>query len=209
MYCPSIFLESRTPVLHELISSHSLGNWTCWANNQLVVNHIPFLLDASAGEFGTLFGHVAKANPIWEYLKEDVPSVVVFQGAQCYVTPSWYASKKKHGKVVPTWNYAVVHAHGHAAATHDRGWLLEHVTELSDKKEAGREIPWKVADAPENFTNKLTAGIVGITIPIQTLEGRWKVSQNKNEFDKEGVISGLHECKNAQEMEMAELVRNQ
>jgi len=209
MYCPSIFSEKRIPVIHDLISRHSLGTWTCWVNDQLVVNHIPFVLDDRVGEFGTLSGHVAKANPIWKFVSEAAPSVVVFQGAQAYITPSWYSSKKEHGKVVPTWNYAVVHAHGCASAIHDKHWLLEHITELSDRKEAGRDTPWKVTDAPENFTKKLTNGIVGISIPIRTLEGRWKMSQNKNELDKKGVVTGLQASASGQEKEMAEMIRTQ
>jgi len=193
MYCPVKFVENRLPVLHDLIRVHSLGTWTCWADDQLVVNHIPFYLDENTGEFGTLFGHVAKANPIWTLITDSTQSVVVFQGPQSYIRPAWYPSKKEHGKVVPTWNYAVVHAHGRPEIIEDKQWLLEHVAMLSDEQEAGQQDPWKVSDAPEEFTHKLVNGIVGISIPIQSLDGRWKVSQNKTIDDASGVVSGLNE----------------
>ena len=205
MYCPVKFAENRLPILHELMRSHSLGMWTCWVDNQLVVNHIPFVLDETAGEFGTLHGHVAKANPIWELINNDAVAVVVFQGPQSYITPSWYPSKLEHGKVVPTWNYAVVHAHGKPKVIRDKQWILNHVSTLSDEQEAGRKNPWKVSDAPEDFTNKLANGIVGISIPIKTLDGRWKVSQNKTSADAMGVVAGLNE--NSAGFESAELVR--
>jgi len=171
----------------------------------LVVNHIPFYLDEHAGEFGTIYGHVARANPIWKLIDENTESVVVFQGAQSYISPSWYPSKKEHGKVVPTWNYAVVHAHGKPNIIDDKQWLLDHVAMLSNEQESGRQIPWKVSDAPEQFTDKLANGIVGVSIPIQTLEGRWKVSQNKNTADAMGVVSGLNESCGG--TESAKLVR--
>jgi len=191
MYCPKEFVEDRVSVLHGLIQNHALGAWTCWADSQLVVNHIPFILDASQGEYGTLSGHVARANPIWKLITDQSPSVVVFQGADAYITPNWYPSKQEHGKVVPTWNYAVVHAHGQPNVIDDADWLLAHVASLSDQHEAGNDTPWKVSDAPEGYTKSLSRGIVGIEIPIRRLEGRWKVSQNKNDADKAGVIKGL------------------
>jgi len=206
MYCPKKFAENRLSVLHELIRSHSLGTWTCWVDNQLVVNHIPFVLDEAAGEFGTLYGHVAKANPIWTLIDGTTESVVVFQGPQSYITPSWYPSKRAHGKVVPTWNYAVVHAHGKPLVITEKRWLLSHVSMLSDEQEAGRRNPWEVSDAPEEFTDKLVNGIVGISIPIQRLDGRWKVSQNKNTADATGVIAGLMES--GDDVASAELVRD-
>lgn len=206
MYCPRQFVESRPSVLSELIHTHPLGTWTCWADNQLVVNHIPFVLDETTGEFGTLVAHVAKANPIWTSLTNNVPSVVVFQGAQTYISPSWYPSKQEHGKVVPTWNYAVVHAFGQPKAIDDKDWLLAHVTTLSDTHETGRAVPWKISDAPEKFVDTMIKGIVGIEIPIQTLEGRWKVSQNKNAADKAGVVAGLSENSDTSAQEMADLI---
>jgi len=206
MYCPLKFVEKRLPILHKLIRNHSLGTWTCWVDNQLVVNHIPFVLDETVGEFGALFGHVAKANPIWKLINSDTESVVVFQGPQSYITPSWYPSKQEHGKVVPTWNYAVVHAHGQPETVKDKQWLLDHVTLLSDEQEASRQNPWQVSDAPEEFTENLANGIVGISIPITALDGRWKVSQNKSVADATGVVAGLNE--NNSGVASAELVRD-
>ena len=218
MYCPRPFREDRLSALHALVRSHSLGAWTCWADNRLVVNHVPFLLAEEAGESGTLVGHVARGNPVWKSIANGdpdgarggvpgaVPSVVVFQGPQTYITPSWYPSKQVHGKVVPTWNYAVVHAHGRPRVIEDKAWLLAHVEQLSDTHEAERESPWRVSDAPQNYIDKMLDGIVGIEIPIQTLEGRWKVSQNKPPADKSGVAGGLSESPDAVAREMATLV---
>src|SRR5688572_21518133 len=142
MYVPEHFAETDVPVLHGLIRSHPLGTWVAWVNGELVANHLPFLVDSSRGRFGTLVGHVARANPVWHALVDTTPSVVVFQGPQKYITPSWYAAKMATGKVVPTWNYAVVHAHGSPRVTHDQNWLRAHVSELSDRHEQDKPVPW-------------------------------------------------------------------
>jgi transcriptional regulator len=207
VYCPKLFKEERKPVLHELMRSHPLATWTCWVDGQLAVNHIPFLLDETAGEHGSLLGHVGRANPIWKLLDSATPSVAVFQGAQCYISPNWYPSKQENGKVVPTWNYAVVHAHGQPKAIDDEAWLMDLVSKLSDVHETSQDRPWKVSDAPEKYMSSMARGIVGIEIPIQTLEGRWKVSQNKNEIDKAGVVRGLSESTEPEDIAMSELVQ--
>ena len=179
MYTPEHFEERDVTVLHALMRSHPLGAWVTHGEEGLVVNHIPFLVDSTRGEYGTLIGHVARANPIWKSLTEERACVVIFQGPQTYITPSWYASKQVHGKVVPTWNYAVVHAHGVPCAIDDRAWLLKHVTELSDLHESERAVPWSVSDAPPDFIDSMLKAIVGIEIPISTLVGKWKTSQNR------------------------------
>jgi transcriptional regulator len=120
MYVPTHFAESDVTVLHGLIRSRPFGTWVAWANGELVANHLPFLIDSSRGRYGTLVGHVARANPVWKALGDSTPSVVVFQGTHKYITPSWYPSKLATGKAVPTWNYAVVHAHGSPRVIHDR-----------------------------------------------------------------------------------------
>lgn len=207
MYLPQHFEERDVPVLHALIRSHPLGAWVTHADGALVVNHIPFLLDSNQGEYGTLIGHVARANPVWKAFSQGMASVVIFQGPQTYITPSWYPTKHAHGKAVPTWNYAVVHAHGVPRAIDDRNWLLEHVTQLSDLHESERAVPWSVSDAPPDYVDAMLKAIVGIEIPIGTVVGKWKTSQNRPLPDKLGTIAGLHERGDANSRQMASLVQ--
>jgi transcriptional regulator len=205
VYLPKLFEETRPEVLHALIRAHPLGAWVAWSGDGLVANNIPFLLDAQRGELGTLCCHVARPNPV-AALAGKVPSVVSFQGPQTYVTPSWYPSKQADGKVVPTWNYAVVHVHGHATFIDDRVWLLQHVGQLTDAQESGREHPWQVGDAPADYIDRMVRAIVGVEIRIERIEGKWKTSQNRNEADKRGVLQGLHERGDDQSLAMASLV---
>jgi len=191
MYMPKHFEEHDIGVLHALIRSHPLGTWVTQAGGELLANHIPFLVDPSRGERGTLVGHVARANPVWQSFSKDVASLIVFQGPEGYISPSFYESKKEHGKVVPTWNYVVVHAHGMPRAIEDRDWLRAHLEALVSVHEATQALPWKIADAPADFIDGLLRVIVGIEIPIATLVGKWKISQNRPEADIDGVISGL------------------
>ena len=206
MYCPKLFQQHRPDALHNLIQTHSLGAWTCWADNQLIVNHIPFLLDPDTGSHGVLHGHVARANPVWQKINSSTPSVVCFQGSQAYISPSWYASKEVHGKVVPTWNYTAVHIHGEPKVIDTEEWLRSHAEQLSNFNEKNRDTPWQVTDAPASYIEKMLRGIVGIEITIQTIEGRWKVSQNKNAEDKRGIEQGLSKLTDSNTKNMAHLV---
>ena len=207
MYLPRHYEVTELPALHALIEAHPLGTWVLHAGGELVANHIPFLLDPTRGEFGTLCGHVARANPAWEALAPGVPSLVVFQGTDAYVTPSWYAAKQEHGRVVPTWNYATVHANGTARAIEDADWLRAHVSLMSGTQERHESAPWAVTDAPPEFIEKMLTAIVGIEIPIARLVGKWKVSQNRDEADRQGVIAGLARRGGDAAAEMAKLVR--
>lgn len=207
MYLPEHFAETDPRVLHALIDAHPLGAWVTIGDDGLLVNHLPFLLDPDRGPRGTLAGHVARANPVWRAFSTAVESVVVFQGAETYVTPSWYPSKREHGKVVPTWNYAVVHAHGMPRAIEDRAWLLQLVTRLTGRHEAPRAVPWRVTDAPGDYIGGLLDAVVGIEIPIAKLVGKWKVSQNRPVRDRQGVVAGLQERGDADAEAMAALVR--
>lgn len=206
MYIPKHHEELDVSVLHSLIQSHPLATWVTQSEGELLANHIPFLLDPTRGELGTLVGHVARANPVWQSFSTTVNSVLIFQGAEAYITPSWYPSKHAHGKAVPTWNYAVVHAHGMPRVIEDHTWLLQHLNQLTDTHEAEQALPWKVSDAPQDFTDRLLQAIVGIDIPIATLVGKWKVSQNRPESDKLGVVAGLLARGDAQSQKMATLV---
>ena len=208
MYLPKIHEETRLDVLHGLIREHSLGTWVAADETELNVNHIPFVIDSSRGEFGTLVGHVARANPVWKAPANTLPSVIIFRGPQTYITPSWYPSKHEHGKAVPTWNYAVVTAHGLPAFIEDPAWLYGHLSDLTDKHEASQALPWKIGDAPQEFTDKLIAAIVGVEIPIQRIEGKWKTNQNRPEQDKIGVVAGLLGKGDDDSVAMASLVRS-
>jgi transcriptional regulator len=193
MYTPKHFEERDVTVLHALIRSHPLGAWVTHAEGGLIVNHIPFLVDSTRGAYGTLIGHVARANAVWKSFSKETASVVIFQGPQTYITPSWYPTKHAHGKAVPTWNYAVVHAHGTPCAIEDRDWLFKHVSKLSNLHESERAVPWSVTDAPPDYVEAQLKAIVGIEIPISTLFGKWKTSQNRSLPDKLGTIAGLYE----------------
>lgn len=207
MYVPAHFAESDTSVLHALIREQPLGTWVTQGFEELVVNHIPFYLDAGRGEHGTLVGHVARSNPVWQSFSRSTPSVVVFQGPQAYISPSWYPSKQAGGKVVPTWNYVVVHAHGMPRAIEDRARLLEIVRLLTEAHETGQSAPWQVADAPPDFIDKLLAAVVGIEIPIDRLDGKWKASQNRPQADKLGTVAGLEAAGQGDAGRMAEAMR--
>jgi len=207
MHVPSHFAESDPEVLRALIRAHPLGTWVTQDGDTLVANHIPFLLDADRGPHGTLVGHVARANPVWRTFSTRVRSLVVFQGVDTYVTPSFYPSKRAHGKVVPTWNYAVVHAQGMPRAIEDRDWLLQLLERLVTTHEATEALPWKIADAPADYVDGLLRVIVGIEIPVDALTGKWKVSQNRPDADRRGVADGLAARGGAAAVEMAALVR--
>jgi transcriptional regulator len=206
MYVPKANEEADIGVLHTLMRAHPLGTWVALSEGELIANHIPFLLDATRGEHGTLTGHVARANPIWQTHSRDVPSIVTFEGPQTYITPSWYPGKHAHGKEVPTWNYAVVHAYGMPNVIEDRDWLLKHVSQLTDTHEAKQALPWKVSDAPADYVDRLLNAIVGIEIPLTKLIGKWKVSQNRAEADKLGVVAGLMARDDQQSSDMAAMV---
>lgn len=206
MYVPQHFEETDISVLHQLIQAQPLAAWVFNAGGELQVNHLPLLLDPARGAFGTLAGHVARPNPAWRACAGSA-SVAIFQGPQAYITPSWYPSKHEHGKAVPTWNYAVVHAHGQPRVIEDRDWLLRHVTALTTAQERGQALPWQVSDAPADYIERLLGGIVGIEIPISRLAGKWKVSQNRPEADRLGVAAGLLGRAEPQAAEMARLVR--
>ena len=206
MYQPSHFVEARVEILHDLIRSHPFGTLVVLASNGLDANHIPFEIDPEPAPFGTLRGHLARANPVWKDFSSQVDALTIFQGPHAYVSPSWYPTKKEHGKVVPTWNYAVVHASGPLRVIDERAWVRRFVEQLTNRHEAGRTDPWKVTDAPEDFVDTMTGAIVGIEIPIAKLTGKWKVSQNRPETDRAGVIEGLLQNKSDDSVSMAQLV---
>jgi transcriptional regulator len=206
MYIPRQHEETDLAVLHDLIRSHPLGTWAMQGDREIIVNHLPFVLDDSRGPHGTLQCHVARANSAWQKLCEAAASAVSFQGPECYISPSWYPSKHAHGKAVPTWNYAVVHAHGIPVVIEDKAWLLDHLNRLTDRHESGQALPWKVADAPLEFIDRMMGHIVGIEIPIARIIGKWKINQNRSQADRLGVVAGLQAKGDERSLEMADLV---
>jgi transcriptional regulator len=206
MYTPAHFKEDRIDVLHQLIAHHPLGTLITMTADGLNANHIPLMVDASRGEFGTLRGHVARSNPVWQTFQADVDALVVFQGPDAYISPSWYPGKKEHGKVVPTWNYAVVHAAGTLVIRDDAAWMRAFLNGITDHFESQKSAPWKMSDAPEDYLQTMMRMVVGIEIPIKTLTGKWKVSQNRPAADREGVAKGLVLGQSEAERKMAALV---
>ncbi|MFA5702409.1 MAG: FMN-binding negative transcriptional regulator [Advenella sp.] len=190
MHCPGLFRETRMEILHGLISAYPLATLMTAGSGGLMANLIPFSLH-EGGDYGVLRAHLAKGNRQLEELREGAETLVVFQGPACYVTPSWYPSKAEHGKVVPTWNFVMVQARGKARVIDDAAWILTQLDQLTDNLERERTHPWKVFDAPEDFIAAQLKGIVGIEIPIRTIEGKWKISQNRRPVDHQGIIDGL------------------
>ena len=203
MYQPPAFREDRTEVQHALIRAHPLGLLITAGPGGLMANAVPFLVYPDGSERGTLRAHVSRGNPQWRELAAVEECLVVFQGRQKYITPSWYATKRETGKVVPTWNYITVHAWGRPQAISDAAWLRRQIDDLTSQQEGALPDPWKVTDAPEDFVTAQIKGIVGIEIPIGRIEGKWKVSQNRTEVDRAGVVAGLRE---QGEATMADLV---
>ena len=204
MYLPGHFAEPRLDVLHETLRRSGLATLITTGPGGLDASHVPLLLEPTPEPLGRLVGHVARANPQWQATPPGTEALAVFLGPDAYVTPSWYETKRRTGRVVPTWNYLAIHAHGRVRFFHDRARLLEVVTRLTDRHEGPRAAPWKVTDAPPEYLDAMLKAIVGVELTIARLEGKWKASQNRDEADRRGVAEGLerdgHEA-------MARLVR--
>jgi transcriptional regulator len=192
MYLPKHFEESRPEVLHALVRQHPLALLITMGSGGLLANPVPFMLEPAAdGGLPTLRAHVARANPLWRESRADVEALVVFQGPQAYVSPSFYPVKAETGKVVPTWNYVVVQARGPLRVVDDAPWLHALVTRLTDRHESPRATPWAVSDAPDDYIATMLRAIVGIEIPLTALTGKWKVHQNHPQASRDGVVRGL------------------
>ncbi|QRX81251.1 FMN-binding negative transcriptional regulator [Glaciimonas sp. PAMC28666] len=207
MYLPKHFAEPGVDVMHNLMRAHPLSTLITMTAEGIEANHIPLLLSAQPGPFGTLHGHVARANPLWRDHQKDSEVLAVFSGPNAYISPNWYATKKEHGKVVPTWNYAVTHAYGTLRVIDDAVWLRAHLTALTAHHEANLPQPWAVEDAPYDYTEKMITAVVGIEITITRLIGKWKVSQNQPANNRETVIQVLNTSGDAQAACMAALIR--
>jgi transcriptional regulator len=206
MYMPEQFRENRADVLHAFIARHPLGTLVATGPEGLVANHIPMLWRAQAGGPGILGGHVARANPIWKLLAPESPVLVIFTGAVHYITPSWYPGKQVDGKVVPTWNYSVVHAHGALRFLSGAPQALEKVRELTEHQEAARAAPWAVSDAPADYLEAHLKHIVPFEITLTSLTGKFKASQHRPADERLAVAAALRAEGLAQE-QIDELVR--
>ena len=193
MYLPPAFREDRLDVQHQLIRNHPLGLLVTVGADGPIAGPLPFVVDAAAGKLGTLRGHLARGNMQWKESNLDIYALVIFQGPDVYVTPSWYETKKETGKVVPTWNYAMVQVRGKIQVMDDAGWLAAQIAALTDQMEGRRPKPWAVSDAPPDYIQSQIKGIVGLEIEIAEIEGKWKVSQNRPVADRQGVVKGLAE----------------
>ena len=206
MYNPKHFEETRIDVMHTLMRTHPLCTLVTLSAEGLVANHIPMLLRPAAGAFGTLVAHVARANPLWKETDFSMPVLVIFQGPQAYISPSWYATKQEHGKVVPTWNYAVVQASGLMQVHDNAQWIRTQATQITAERESAFDKPWAVNDAPRDYTDTMIKALVGIEIPITKLTGKWKVSQNQPVANRQTVVQALQADGGAQAVAMAQLV---
>jgi transcriptional regulator len=204
MYSPQHFIEDRPDVLHQLVQTHPLGLLITHDGQDIEANAIPWILDADpAGGPGILRAHVARANPVWKQARGDANSLVVFQGPQAYISPNWYPSKAITHQEVPTWNYCMVQGRGRLQVVQDADWLLNLVGRLSDTHEQTQNRPWSVNDAPPAYIEKMLGAIVGIEIVLTSLTGKWKVSQNKKEADRQGVVVALQSLESEQARAMA------
>jgi transcriptional regulator len=191
VYIPEAFREERPEVLLAFIAQHPLGALICTTSDGLTANHIPMILTTKADGRRFLRGHVARANSVWKSLAPDSPVLVIFGGANHYITPSWYPGKKEHGKVVPTWNYSVVHAHGTVRFTDMKSQSLEYVTELTNRQEGAQSEPWSVSDAPGPYIDSMLSAIVTFEIAVTRLVGKFKASQHRSAAERQSVAAAL------------------
>lgn len=197
MYLPELFAESRPEELHRIIREHPLGMLVTHTAAGLEANHLPFVMDTSRGASGPLLGHVARANPIWQEVRNGDPVLVVFRGVQGYISPNWYPSKQETHRHVPTWNYEVIHAHGRINVMDGEEFVRGMVAKLTRQSEESEPRPWKMGDAPADYLAQELSQIVGIEIELGRIEGKRKLSQNRDFRDFEGTVSTLEERGNA------------
>jgi transcriptional regulator len=206
LYIPQHYQEERPEVLARAIRDIQFALLVTAVDGAYHASHIPMVLKHAGGAL-TLEGHVARPNRHWTVLASKPASLAVFQGPQAYVSPSWYETKRQHGKVVPTWNYVVVHAHGPLEIVEEQDWLLAHLGDLVAANESRREQPWAISDAPADFIHGMTQGIVGLRLPVHRLEGKWKMSQNRSQPDRLGTLAGLSASADPEDQAVAAIMR--
>jgi transcriptional regulator len=205
MYIPPAFREDDPAILRQIMREARLSTLVTSTEEGLVATPLPLFLDETEGELGTIYGHLARANPQWK-LPPAGDALAIFAGPDAYVSPSWYAAKEEHGKVVPTWNYAAVHAYGPVEFFEDEDRLREVVTRLTDLYEKPRAQSWAVTDAPEPFIRNQLRGIIGLRIPIARIEGKRKLSQNRSAADRQGVAEGLAQSERESDRQIAAMI---
>lgn len=209
MYLPKHFEQQDLDSLTALLKDYPLGALVTQHDGALEANHIPFLLEGPLSVGGKLIGHVAKGNPAWKNHSATEESLVIFQGPEAYITPNWYPSKQVHHQVVPTYNYAVIHIYGTLSVTHDETAKRRIVTDLTQSMEKSRNSNWQVTDAPADYIEKMLGAIVGIELSITRLQAKWKVSQNRDLTDRNGVAQGLSNLgATDRDLRMSEIVRS-
>ena len=209
MYTPSHFEEFRRSALYSLMRAHPLAALVMQTSRGISADHIPLLVVESGEASDMLQGHVARANPIWQEVADGSSVLAIFQGANEYISPKWYPSKQQHGKVVPTWNYLVVHVRGQIQWCEEPGWLRKHLEATTETHERSDQ-PWHVSDAPSDFVERMLSKIVGFEISMSELKGKWKLSQNRSEEDRQGVVAGLKHRNSASAAEMLQwMVRDE
>jgi transcriptional regulator len=206
MYLPDQFREDRPEVLREFIRAYPLGALVTVTDEGLTANHMPMVFSERDGGAGVLSGHVARANRVWKSLAPDSKVLVIFSGPNRYITPSWYPSKKEHGKVVPTWNYSVVHAHGTIRFNESADHILAHLHQLTHLQEASRAEPWAVTDAPAAYVTAMLRAIVSFEISVTELVGKFKASQHRPESERNAVVGALR-AEGVSQSEAEELIR--
>jgi transcriptional regulator len=207
MYIPPSNAEHDLGALFEFIDAHPLGALvTSSANDGLFATHLPLLLHRDRAPFGVLEGHLARANPHHRQTGDGAEALVIFAGPDAYITPEWYAAKREHGRVVPTWNYVAVHAYGTLRFVDDPDFLRRHLEALTSRHESPRPAPWSVSDAPGEYVAQQMKAIVGIELTITRLEGKWKMSQNRSSADIDGVVQGLRDSAVPADQAVAEIV---
>lgn len=205
MFLPDHFRVEDIAEMHALMRTHPFAALVSMGSTGLYGTHLPTVLKGEGGN-GVIECHLSRANPHWKDLANGGEAMMIFQGAEGYITPNWYATKAQTGKAVPTWNYVIVHAYGRPEVVKEKEWVLRHVTELSDQQERGEAHPWKVSDAPESYIDVMLRGIVGFRFAITRLEGKWKMSQNREAQDRSGVIDGLKARAASEDVQVAEIV---
>jgi len=208
MFVPDHFRVDDVKEMHALMRGRPFAALVSAGASGLYGSHLPTVLK-DEGEFGVIECHLARANPHWRDLAAGGEAMMIFQGPDGYITPNWYPTKAETGKVVPTWNYAIVHAYGRPEVHDDREWLKRHVGELTAQQETSEARPWKLSDAPDSYIDVMTRGIVGFRFAITRLQGKWKMSQNRENPDWEGVVRGLTARATGDDLAIAEMVSGQ
>lgn len=207
MYIPAAFKEERPERMAELIRAHPLATLVTMGSEGLVASHLPMLYEPVQDGAGVLHGHLAKGNPQWKDLREGVEALAIFHGPEAYISPSWYVTKQETGRVVPTWNYATVHAYGPLEVYTDAERLRAHLSALTAAQEGRFQKPWSIEDAPADYVDGMQRAVVGVSLRIRRLEGKWKMSQNRPEADREAVVAALRAQGGEASVAVAELVK--